>query len=740
MLFFIFLTLFPVAFAAPTVQCDLTKVAIVGGDYTVSNESNKGSIVLYSCPDGQYPHPAYIRECQYNGRWTQQKEKAICKDVRCPSPVMFEGGEYFPRQNIYNVGDVLTFECWDGFKLHGSVNRTCQENAKWSGTTTICDASVGECPSPGIPIGATKAGTGYKVEDKVIYECQTGQKMFGSKERVCLENHQWSGAEPECRMWYTYDTPEEVAKDFFTTISANLEGVDLDKEEDEFSERKINIKQGGLMNIFFVLDASKSVKDKDFKTARESCEILINKLSSFDIVPRYSVISYAAKAIEIVALRDEESLDAEAVILKLKKFNRNKQHEDKQGTNTRAALLNVYNMLVEQEHRDNENFMKTQNVIVLMTDGKFNMGGDPREAVNKIREILAIKDREEFLDIYVFGLGEGIDQIEINDLASKKDKEVHNFHLKNADAMKEAFEQMIDETGAMDMCGIFKENSKEVSEKYPWIAKILINRPGAEEKCKGSIVTNYFIVTAAHCFHLDENIRTISVYVGGKQYRVKNLKRHPKYDPAAKLDKNVPKTFDYDLALIELTEKIKFSSEARPICIPCTKSASWALKKPLEGTTCKDHLKTLLSEDLVKANFIAEEDKKEMEPKSVQIKQGIKRNGCLEDAKLVKQFENVSNINDVVTDQFLCTGGIEPVVDDITCQGDSGGPLLVPYRNGKRYIQVGVISWGTVIHCVKSTRKKTPVPKEARDFHFNIFEGLNWLEENLNDQGLDFFQ
>lgn len=52
---------------------------------------------------------------------------------------MFEGGEIAPRKSKYFVDDVLYFECWGGFTMFGPENRTCQENGKWSGETTICD-------------------------------------------------------------------------------------------------------------------------------------------------------------------------------------------------------------------------------------------------------------------------------------------------------------------------------------------------------------------------------------------------------------------------------------------------------------------------------------------------------------------------------------------------------------------------------------------------------------------------
>ncbi|NP_001081234.1 complement factor B precursor [Xenopus laevis] len=723
------------------VQCDLTKVAIIGGSYTVSDGGNVGSKVEYQCPKGKYPYPKYTRECQYNGFWTDQKAKTICKDVRCPRPVTFEDGDYEPRQPFYKVGDTLYFECYSGFTMKGPQNRTCQENAKWTGETTICDDNNGYCPNPGIPIGASKSGSSYKMENKVSYNCQQGLVMFGSKERECLEDKSWSGTEPSCRQWYTYDTPKEVAKTFSSSM---LENVDTTNLEDR-SDRSVRILKDGLMNIFIVLDTSKSVGQNRFDEAKSASILFIEKMSNYDIKPRYCIISYASKAISVVSLRDPDSNNADAVMEHLEEFQYDR-HEDKQGTNTRAALHAIYEHLIEQElayerEGKKEDFMKIHNVILLMTDGKFNMGGDPREEMKLIKRFLDVgirKDnpREEYLDVYVFGLGSDIDQPEINDLASKKEKEVHTFHLQNVEKMKEFFELMIIEDDVFDTCGLSKYHSVELDPKkkatvmFPWIVKITITHNGIQY-CKGTILSQYFILTAAHCFDLDDKTQKIHVKIDGKEYLVKDFYRHPKYDPISKKDKGIKRAFDYDVALLELqrNDKIEFSENARPICIPCTQGTAQALKQP--GAPCSSHEKTLLSEEEVKAVFIAEESNKPMKEMHVLIKRGQKRSACLEAAKKAPELKNVTNIEDAVTDQFLCTGGIVPVADPPVCKGDSGGPLLIQVK--RRYVQVGIISWGTVDHCDKGTRIKQ-TQKNARDFYQDIFKVLPWIQKVLEEK------
>ncbi|KAM8952764.1 complement factor B-like [Pelodytes ibericus] len=733
MLYLLLLCQIAVSIALPITECDLLNLNISGGNFTLNREEE---VVEYTCPEGKYPHPVPKRQCQYNKQWTKEKIPSVCKDFQCPRPITIDNGSFQPRKPAYYVGDEVEFECYGGFELKGSEIRTCLNNGKWSGKTAVCENHGGYCPDPGVPIGTSKTGNAYGFGDKVRYECQQGLEMFGSKERECLEEKHWSGSEPMCRYWYTYDTPEEVAEMFSSTLSANIEVADPDKVVQDISKRKIKVKKGDPLNIFIILDASKSVSKKNFNTAKESAAIFIEKVSSFDIEPRYAIISYASKAKDVVRLTSDESVEPEDVIRSLENHPY-EYHKDRSGTNTRIALASVHEMLVAQELQVKENFLNIRNVILLMTDGKYNMGGDPRVEVKRIRELLDIgkKDnpREDFLDIYVFGLGDDISQTEINDIASKKPHEDHTFHLQNIDEMKKAFDKIIDDTEAMDMCGINKYHSNKPTETFPWIVSITTQRLSAEEACKGSILTKRFILTAAHCFHFDEPSKNIKVEIG-ELWNVAKHYRHPKYKPEGKQDKNIRKTFDYDIALLELEKKIEFSATARPICIPCTKSASWALRMKGENTRCIDHEKFLFKEEneQVNALFIAAEDGKPMEQKSVTIKSGNLRKACLTATEKIDDFKDVQDIRDVVTDQFLCTGGTEPNVEPPTCKGDSGGPLIIQYR--KRYIQVGVISWGTVIHCKGSTRKKEPVPENSRDYHVSVIPMIDWIEQTVKEE------
>lgn len=84
--------------------------------------------------------------------------------------------------------------------------------------------------------------------------------------------------------------------------------------------------------------------------------------------------------------------------------------------------------------------------------------------------------------------------------------------------------------------------------------------------CGGVIISQNFILTAAHCLSgYDESDTTIRAgsslrEEGGQMVRAKNFTIHPKYD-APSFD------HDYDAGIIELTSAIHFDENAQPIAL-----------------------------------------------------------------------------------------------------------------------------------------------------------------------------
>ncbi|XP_051536340.1 complement factor B-like [Myxocyprinus asiaticus] len=724
---FILAILCPVITGAPlSSSCPNENLSITGGTFVISEQNSAESVLRYSCPEGYYP-TVKIRHCK-SGRWSPvpTRKPPACKKVTCPDPRGFENGELYPYLPRYYVNDTVHYSCHSGYTFRGSSSRVCQLNGKWSGGTPVCGRNSDHCPDPGNPAGVRRTGNIFNIDDKVTYRCENQLTLIGSKERVCQEDGQWSGTEPECYSDFTYDTPKEASEAFSSSLKTNL-GISQQYEEtttDQFG-KQIRVHKGGKLDIYIALDVSDSINEEDFEDAKRVISKLIDKISYYEASPNYEIIVFATEVNVIISMRDFKRDPENILSLALQRLQ-NFKYDSKggrSGTNIALAYERILESMKIEEIND-KGFFEAQHIIIMFTDGLANMGGNPRFKVEQIKDLVIQNNpsRDEKLDLYVFGMGEEVNAEDINDLKTDRANEKFFFKLKDLKSLEETFDSMIDEGTSVSLCGLYRDyNDDSISHerwKYPWLAKIRVTRnDGTISNCMGSLVTSSFILTAAHCFRFHDTPDKIQIEMdsGSKYKKVERYILHPRYNVTAKKHLGIPEYYEFDIALIQLQKPVILGLDIRPICLPCTKETSGALKLSDSQSTCKKHQDILMSAETVPAAFLSDL-KPNIERKDITIKQGKWRYDCVEDAKKAKNI-NAANAKDIVTDNFLCSGGIEPTRDDIACKGDSGGSVFVV--PGSRIVQVGVVSWGVKDLCGQ-TLKPSSV-KDSRDYHTNLF-------------------
>ncbi|XP_046883075.1 serine protease 56 [Hypomesus transpacificus] len=196
---------------------------------------------------------------------------------------------------------------------------------------------------------------------------------------------------------------------------------------------------------------------------------------------------------------------------------------------------------------------------------------------------------------------------------------------------------------------------------WPWLVNLQLD---GGLMCGGVLVDSSWVVTAAHCFAGSRSESYWTAVVGEfditkadpdeQVLKVNRIIPHPKFNP---------KTFNNDIALVELTSPVILSDHVTPVCLPSG-------LEPPTGSPCLVAGWGSLYEDGPSADVV-------MEAK----------------VPLLPQSTCKSTLGkELVTNTMLCAGYLSGGID--SCQGDSGGPLIYQDRMSGRFQVHGITSWG----------------------------------------------
>lgn len=107
----------------------------------------------------------------------------IKPDLSCPDLLKIENGDFFPKTTRFNTK--VVYQCDPGYYLFGSKERICQGDEEWSGAPAEC-LSEPSCRNPNKVNHARNPNDGnYRLNDKITYTCYPGYQSKGNPEAIC---------------------------------------------------------------------------------------------------------------------------------------------------------------------------------------------------------------------------------------------------------------------------------------------------------------------------------------------------------------------------------------------------------------------------------------------------------------------------------------------------------------------------------------------------------------------------
>jgi len=223
---------------------------------------------------------------------------------------------------------------------------------------------------------------------------------------------------------------------------------------------------------------------------------------------------------------------------------------------------------------------------------------------------------------------------------------------------------------------IFGGRETEVNE-YPWMARVISSYQDNNGRirrgsCGGSLISDSWVVTAAHCARSEKFGDAVRVEVELGQHNRQTNALITTYAKAFIHEQyNMPLN---DFALLKLDDPVDFDKNPliRPICLPSSTDDDYAGSQAVLagwGRTCET---CEGSRVLLEANVTV-----------------LSRSQCQ---------EKYDNTNIYIHESMICTSTNDGNPQG-SCKGDSGGPLMTSRPGKNSYTLIGAVSWSAGGNC-----------------------------------------
>jgi len=219
---------------------------------------------------------------------------------------------------------------------------------------------------------------------------------------------------------------------------------------------------------------------------------------------------------------------------------------------------------------------------------------------------------------------------------------------------------------------------------WPWQVSLFMH---GGFMCGGTLITNQWVITAAHCVAFDKNPEAYTVKLGvfnnsridedGEIISdVTEVNSHPDFDISKIIN---------DVALIKLTDPVKFTDHISPVCLPTSQDE----ELPRAGTN-------LFTTGWGRVNNRT--DTWELSDNLKQVALPLMS---------TEQCKARNAVNPIFDEKIQICAGFDQGGKGI-CQGDIGGPAMFQTEDGS-WKQVGIISYMQQFKCASPTSAYTKI-------------------------------